>query len=59
MSIKKIKTGIEMMSILDVDRILLKEYKITKARTRKYPEDIKRNLLFDLETKVGRKLGPS
>ena len=47
MANKRIKAEIEMMSITDVDRILLKEYNITKTSTRKYPEDIKKGLLFD------------
>jgi hypothetical protein len=46
MANKKIKTEIEMMSIIDVDRILLKEYKITKATTRSYPEEYKERPAF-------------
>lgn len=47
---KKIRKEIEMMSISDVDRILLKNYRITKGGTKKYTEDMKRELLFDLKT---------
>lgn len=55
MAWEKTKTDIGKMSISNVDRILLQRYKITKTRTQNYPEDIKRDLLFDLETHLGKK----
>lgn len=56
MANKKIKFKIKKMSIWDVDKILLQKYNITHATTQKYPEDIKRDLLFDLETHAVKKL---
>jgi hypothetical protein len=54
MSVRKIKIEIEKMSISEVDKILFKKYKI--SRRKNYPEDIKRTLLFDLETKVSERV---
>jgi hypothetical protein len=48
----KIKTSIKKMNIKDIDRVLLTKYNIKQEKLQTYPEDIKRDLLFDLETHV-------
>ena len=45
---------IKEMSISDIEKILLQRYKINNERIEKYTDDIKRDLLFDLETHVGK-----
>jgi|GEM_PF-2630673 hypothetical protein len=47
---RRIRIEIQKMSIDNVNRILYKKYKIAPRKLHSYPEDIKRDLLFDLET---------
>jgi hypothetical protein len=51
----KSKAEIEKMGINEVEKLLLERYNVAKARIEKYPDDIKRGLLFDLETHVGKR----
>lgn len=50
MTNNKIKNEIQKMSIGSIDRILTDKYNIAQVKLQTYPEDIKRDLLFDLET---------
>lgn len=47
-----VKNEIQNMSIDNVESILINKYNITQVKLQTYPEDIKRDLLFDLETHI-------
>lgn len=48
------KPDIRNMGIESIDKILLEKYNIAMSKLKSYPEDIKRDLLIDLEASFAK-----
>lgn len=46
---KKIRAEIQNMDIENIDKVLSKKYRVATQKLRTYTDDIKRDLLYDLE----------
>lgn len=54
MDAEEAKLEIRKMGIESIDKILLEKYNIAMSKLKSYPDDIKRDLLLDLEASLAK-----